>query len=409
MRLKCVVVGMVLVGLGISTAQAKWTLLGLDADNGVTLQVTEVKVSPTNSNVIYAYTRPNGLYRSSNNGGSWELIYAVNDLNLGLQVISDNVAFINANGFQYTIDAGQTWNDVPVNIPDYVSVGDFYVDPGNVDDITIRVYTKPFIFNTKDGGTTWNPAIATVVDAIDAKKAWISMFQFTNSSYYLGVSTSTTNGAMTDSGLYYSTDKGQNWVKSIDSIGTVYALATAENNPDIAVAAGYGGTTEGTFITVDGGSHWTNLAAKLRYGPLVVRDNPTSSVPLIYSGAGLGNIVLRKAIGNCWRSMQDGLPTTVGFQEVSDIEIDPNDSSRLLLATMHGVFSQRDTGQFDATDCVTQFENEIPSASNSTTDTQDNTPTTPDSGGGGGGSLDVAGLLMLFGFWLSIRFRRLRS
>jgi hypothetical protein len=52
-------------------------------------------------------------------------------------------------------------------------------------------------------------------------------------------------------------------------------MAVAYNNPDVAVAAGYGGPTEGTFITVDGGINCTKLA-NLRCGPLVVMDDPLS-------------------------------------------------------------------------------------------------------------------------------------
>jgi hypothetical protein len=67
-------------------------------------------------------------------------------------------------------------------------------------------------------------------------------------------------------------------------------MAVAYNNPDVAVAAGYGGPTEGTFITVDGGINCTKLA-NLRYGPLVVMDDPLSGAIKMEPFARLGRSI----------------------------------------------------------------------------------------------------------------------
>jgi photosystem II stability/assembly factor-like uncharacterized protein len=147
-----------------------------------------------------------------------------------------------------TGDAGRTWRRIsPEGHIDLKNVGSVAFDPGQADTIYAGTWHLPW--KTKDGGRTWYPISKGLIDdsdimtlTIDRKRPPIVY-------------------ATACSGIYRSTDAAAKWAKIRgipSSSRRTRAFAQSPDDDGLLLA----GTTEGLWLSRDGGTVWAQATRK---------------------------------------------------------------------------------------------------------------------------------------------------
>ncbi|MBZ5496473.1 MAG: hypothetical protein LAP85_08720 [Acidobacteriia bacterium] len=307
---------------------------------------------------IYAAAASGGLWKSMNNGTSWEPIF-------------DNQAVISIG-------------DVAVAPSDAMVV---YVGSGEA--TTSRsTYWGDGVYKSTDAGKTWTNVglkeshhIGRII--VDPKNPDIVYVAALGHLY----------SENPERGLYKTTDGGRTWTKSLDvkvgnrSIG-VCDVAMDSRNPKVLYAASYdkerkpwtfnlGGPGSGIYKTIDAGATWTKLTNGLPGGMLgrigidVARNNPDVVYAVIEnankpgmsdeerlkelragkSSAGMigGEIYRSDDAGKAWRKVSpEKLPPGIDFggpgYYYSQIRVDPNDVNHVYVLSV-GVSHSTDGGK----------------------------------------------------------------
>lgn len=129
-------------------------------------RVNEVAFHPTNPNVIFIGSPSGGLWRSDNNGQTWNCL-SDNLPTLGVSAIvvdyvNPNIIYIGTGdrdasdapglGVMKSTDAGRTWSQANNGMGD-VTVAKIIMDPKNNN--VLYAATSSGIYKTTDGGVTW--------------------------------------------------------------------------------------------------------------------------------------------------------------------------------------------------------------------------------------------------------------
>ncbi|MEM6261276.1 MAG: T9SS type A sorting domain-containing protein [Bacteroidota bacterium] len=222
------------------------------------------------------------LFRSLDNGASWETIVSTPDTSFsGIQnwdffpVDSTNIwcTFVNSNpanpfleevGLYKSADAGRTWSVVPLPKFDTLQVaGDFHFFDSNTGVVFSYSVSKSFtLLRTTDGGMNW--------DSIETN---ISPTPIIGTRYkpYLIEHKGDTLWAGTEAGtIIRSTDKGATWTQAAvgtDEPGPVVSIGFKDHLTGFAVKGFLNDNISAittTFKTTDGGSTWSRVSAPIR-------------------------------------------------------------------------------------------------------------------------------------------------
>lgn len=177
----------------------QWTRTGLNEGN-----ITSVSVHPTETNTIFA-TIGRSLYRSSDGGTGWSLVYtsaqADNALyNVVIDPFTPNQVYLSdaLGGIFKSLDQGETWQSLhrfakPVTF--------IRINPQDARRVYVAI-DGGGLFLSSDGGLSWNDLSESLKDFKNAKLIQALTFVPQNSDWiYLG----------TTYGLLRSTDAGQTW------------------------------------------------------------------------------------------------------------------------------------------------------------------------------------------------------
>jgi hypothetical protein len=203
-------------------------------DNGL---VTAIAVSPTNPNLVFIGTAGGGVWRSPDRGLTWTPLF---DRQLSLAV-------------------GEP--------------GALAIDPRSPDTIYVGTSGR-LIFRTFSSITgTFSPVQAGVYKSTDGGASWIllgSKFPANNTgnaNQFAGhqcnvivVDPANSNVYMaTDSGMFFSTDGGQNWTQGAGGFGDARSLVLDASSPVGARILYAGISGQGIFQSKDGGRNWTAI------------------------------------------------------------------------------------------------------------------------------------------------------
>ncbi len=255
---------------------------------------TDISLHPTDTNIIYAGSSVGGVWKSTDKGHNWSLIFdepgGVSIGNLEVSPANPDVIYIGTgeangsatsgaffgNGIYKSVDAGETWENVGLPFSDHI--GRIVGHPTNEDITYVAVAGKLYgknqergVYKTENGGETWeqklfvNDSTAMIdvaMSAADPEVLFASSWErtrFAQGRIYGGFS----------SGIHRSLDGGDTWellsnglpVNEGD-IGRI-GLAVSQTNPNIVYTSYTNNVVTNRFLGIykseDQGDSWTEL------------------------------------------------------------------------------------------------------------------------------------------------------
>ena len=159
-----------------------WTNVGLER----TRSISRIRVHPRNPDLVYVAAQgapygPNeerGIYRSTDGGGSWELILYVDEnsgaSDLSMDMTNPRILYASfwdhrrlpwqvvsggpGSGFWKSTDGGDTWHEINSGLPDSMGKTSIDVSRANPDRVFAMVEADPGggLFRSDDAGATWS-------------------------------------------------------------------------------------------------------------------------------------------------------------------------------------------------------------------------------------------------------------
>ena len=270
-----------------SSTTNPWVLRGPTNIGG---RISDIEMSPTSFDTIYAGVASGGVFKSADGGISWFPIfdetYTMSIGDLVVDPINPNIIYVGTgevnggggsvtyggNGVYKSTDAGTTWNHLGLEATEYISR--IIVDPINPQRIFLGAMGKLFgknsergLYRSTDGGVTWenklfisdstgcidiamNPSDPNIVYAA----MWERIRRPDRRSY----------GGLT-CGLYRSTDGGETWTELLNGLpnnspnmGRI-GISICESSPNIiyAIYADNIGYFAGVYKSTNNGDSWT--------------------------------------------------------------------------------------------------------------------------------------------------------
>ena len=241
---------------------AHWDRLGTQGDLPT---IWSLCVDPVDPNIIFAGTRPAGVYRSRDGGHHWEKlnIDIARECSIGTPFVTAVVvdpddhnivwAGVEIDGVFRSSDGGDTWTHLTNGLYD-PDVHDMTVTATNPRRLLVSTAAEMFL--SDDRGDTWHP--------LGIKEKWpipyargMAVKQDGSGVLYVGCGEHTTG----EKGhVLRTTDYGQRWEimpLPTPANATVWGLATHPADPDRIVAYTLFGEV---FASEDAGASWRKIA-----------------------------------------------------------------------------------------------------------------------------------------------------
>ena len=311
--------------------QLPWRNIGPAIMGG---RIDDFAVVESNPHVAYAATASAGIWKTTNNGVTWEPVFddqpvsSVGDIDVapsdpsivwaGTGEPANRQSSSWGNGVYKSTDGGGTWHHMGLDETHHI--GRVRIHPTNPDIVYVAAL-----------GHLW--------------------------------------GSNAERGLYKTTDGGTSWTntKFIDEHTGFVDLAMDPESPDTLYAAAYqrrrraygfngGGPGGGIYKTTDGGASWTELTEGLpdgdvgRIGLDIYRKDPRI-VYAIVEHKDDGGVFRSEDKGLTWKKMSDTNPRPMYY---SQIRIDPLNDQRLWVMGAR-MYNSEDGGRTFVTDRVTRI------------------------------------------------------
>lgn len=241
--------------------------------------ITALAVDPRNSAVVYAGSR-SGAFKSVDGGSSWSSMELPGTASIAIAPSESNILYAGTYGDRLyrSIDGGATWNVARVQAPapsgalgwqgGFSEIDLLVIDP--IDPATVYVADKNFadwewfndLMKSTDGGLTW-----TRYSGHDRDIAFFSFAVDPSAprTLYAG------NGGYGRRGVIMSVDDNANWVETGLRNALVTAVAIDPHDANTLYAASPAGWSVspggpvglGVFRSTDKGATWTSINAGL--------------------------------------------------------------------------------------------------------------------------------------------------
>jgi len=350
--------------------------------------------------IIYAATASGGVWKSVNNGISWEPIFDnENIISVGAIAVdqrNNDVVWVGSgeannsrssywgNGIYKSTDAGKTWTNM--GLPESHHIGRILIDPKNSDVVYVAALGKLYsdnpergLYKTTNGGKTWSKVLEVkkadgkFIGVVDMAMSPSDPNTIIAAAYDKIRTPWTFNEGGEGSGIYKSTNGGRTWKKLskglpggfLGRIGVAYApsnskvvYANVENvNVDgisteerrrmleVGIPLERNQSVDGTemYRSDDGGESWRKISpdgedigGAPSYYYQQVRVNPKDPDHVYVIGIGM------------WESRNGGKTWETPFRFGGDnhaMWIDPADPEHMLLGYDHGMGITYDGGK----------------------------------------------------------------
>ena len=294
----------------------KWRCIGPANMGG---RIDDFAVVESAPHIIYAGTASGGVWKTTNNGVTWEPIF----------------------------------DDQPTS-----TIGDVTISPSNPDIVWVGTGEPnnrqssswgDGVYKSTDGGKTWKN-----MGLKDTHHIGRIVIHPTNPDVVYVAALGHLWGPNKERGLFKTTDGGKTWIntKFIDENTGFVDVAMDPENPNTLYAAAYqrrrrgwgfngGGPGSGLYKTTDGGETWIRLTSGLPTGDIgrigidIYRSNPSTVYAIIESRP--GGVFRSDDKGLSWRKMSNTNPRPMYY---SQIRIDPNNDQRIWVLGAPMYFSE---------------------------------------------------------------------
>jgi photosystem II stability/assembly factor-like uncharacterized protein len=214
--------------------------------------VTRILIDSRQPNRIFAsvwYQKPGaggGVFASDDQARNWTLLGLQDEAVRALEIAPSQPDVLVAGtrtGVFRSLDRGKNWTRIsPEGDQEIRNLDSLAIDPRDPQTIYAGTFHLPWL--TRDGGKSWKPVIAGIIDDSDIMS--LRLDSTNPSRVYMSAC----------SGIYRSENQGENWTKLQ---GIPYAARRTQvivqdpGNPKTL----YSGTTAGLWVTRDGGESWT--------------------------------------------------------------------------------------------------------------------------------------------------------
>jgi len=318
---------------------ASWSRLAR-LSGSAEMVLDHIVIDPANPRFMYAAAwnaqapdRDGDLYRSRDNGKTWELTPDLHGKSIRAlaMAVSDPKLLVAGvlDGVFRSRDGGDNWERIsPPNHAEIKDVESVAIDPVNPE--TIYVGTWHLAWKTEDGGKTWRSIKKGVIDDTDVFSIVID--PDTPGNVYMSAC----------SGIYRS-ESGGELFRKIQGIPYSARRTRALRMDPTDRKIVYAGTTEGLWKTTDAGVTWKRMTAT----NVVINE-------VLLDPRQAGRVLLATDRGGVLVSNDGGVtfaPSNRGFthRQVADLQVDPVDSATLFAGVLNdkefgGVFVSRDRG-----------------------------------------------------------------
>lgn len=285
--------------------------------------VTRILVDPRASNRIFAsvwYQEPGaggGVFESDDYARTWTLLGLKEEAVRALEIVPsqpDELVAGTRTGVFRSVDRGRNWTRIsPEGDQEIRNLDSLAIDPRDPQTIYAGTFHLPWL--TRDGGKTWKPVIAGIIDDSDIMSLRLD---YTNPSrVYMSAC----------SGVYRSENQGENWTKLQ---GIPYAARRTQvivQDPGSPKTL-YAGTTAGLWVTRDGGENWTRTTPNtwVVNGVAVISSSAGKPGRVVLGTEGHG-IEISDDAGQTFAESNHGFTHVI----VRQLLADKHDESRLLM------------------------------------------------------------------------------
>jgi len=372
-RVPAVVAGtVVLLGMGSAALAAQsaawpdtaWRAIGPASFGG---RVDDIEAVADDPRIIYVGTASGGVFRSRNNGVTWDPVFdrSGSGLSIGDIAIAPSDRIIvwvgtgEANnrqtstfgdGVYRSLDGGTTWQYM--GLRETQSIGRVVIDPHDPDIVFVAAAGHLFgpneergLYRTKDGGSTWkkvlgvdaNTGVIDVAMADDGHTLFAATYERRRRAFGFV-------GGGPGSGLWRSLDGGDTWTRLTNGLPTGnigrIGVAIAKSDPRTVYAV-IENRNGGVFRSTDGGTTWTRQNRLDERGNYYgqIRVDPTNA-----NKVWLPLTELHVSIDGGKTFTEDSLNVRV-HPDNHALWIDPHQPDHMMLGNDGGVWFTYDAGR----------------------------------------------------------------
>ncbi len=251
-------------------------------------RVDDLAVLESNPAVFYVGTATGGLWKTVNNGTSWDVLFDDIDDTVSIGDIAINPNDANTvwigsgennnrqsgswgNGLYKSIDGGKTWKHM--GLPTSKHIARIIVDPIDHDIVYVAALGSLWgrggergIYKTTDGGLTWTRihfvdddtgATELVMDPSNNKVLYAATYQRRRATWGF-------NGGGPGSAMWKSSDAGRTWTKLTQGVPTGplgrIGMDVYRANPNVLYARIEHEKESGTYRSDDAGLSWRKMS-----------------------------------------------------------------------------------------------------------------------------------------------------
>ncbi|HYM25492.1 MAG TPA: hypothetical protein VEU08_19875, partial [Vicinamibacterales bacterium] len=228
-------------------------------------RIDDIAVSESDPNIIYVGYAVGGVFKSENNGTTFEPVFETNGTasigDIAIHPTNPNIVYVGTgeannrqtssfgDGIYKTTDGGRTWTNI--GLKETQTIARIVIDPKNPETVYVAVPGHLFgpnpdrgVYKTTDGGRTW-----TNVKFIDGNTGFSDIAMDPSNpnilyaaSYQRRRSGCCFNGGGPGSALWKTTDAGKVWTKLSGNQGLPpgtwgrIALDVSRSNPKVVYA-----------------------------------------------------------------------------------------------------------------------------------------------------------------------------